>query len=72
MDAHVDDGELAIHLVLISKFCTLWILNWVPFPLLTMELGRRFKQLIIIYNWVTEIADELFHLFMGSVRKQNE
>ena len=58
MDAHVDDGELAIHLVLIIKFCTLWILNWVPFPLLTMELGRRFKQLIIIiYNWVTEIAD---------------
>ena len=72
MDAHVDDGELAIHLVLIIKFCTLWILNWVPFPLLTMELGRRFKQLMIIYNRVTEIADELFHLFMGSVRKQNE
>ena len=23
MDAHVDDGELAIHLVLIIKFCTL-------------------------------------------------
>ena len=59
MDAHVDDGELAILLVLIiMKFCTLWILNWVPFPLLTMELGRRFKQLIIIiYNWVTEMAD---------------
>ena len=72
MDAHVDDGELAIHLVLIIKFCTLWILNWVPFPLLTMELGRRFKHLMIIYNRVTEIADELFHLFMGSVRKQNE